>query len=97
MPNADIWNKVFRKNGNIVTRKIAGELFLVPVKGNLADMQKIFALNTVAEQVWQQLNEKNLHDICCDVIATFDVERQQAELDIQEFISELLDAQLIKE
>jgi hypothetical protein len=95
--NGDIWSKVFRKNSNIVTRKIAGELFLVPIRGNLADMQKIFALTPVAEHVWQQLNTKNLHDICSDIIATFDVERDQAEADIQEFISELLDAQLIQE
>jgi Coenzyme PQQ synthesis protein D (PqqD) len=95
--NGDIWSKAFRKNSNIVTRKIAGELFLVPIRGSLADMQRIFALTPVAEYVWQQLNTKSLRDICSDITATFDVERDQAESDIQEFISELLDAQLIQE
>ena len=88
--------KKFQKSDNIVSRKIAGETILVPVKGNLADMQRIFTLNRVAEFIWNELNNKNLHDICSDIIQNFDVERVQAESDIREFIRELSDAHLIK-
>jgi len=93
----DIWNKVFRKNKDIVSRKIADELFLVPIRGNLADMQKIFTLNPVAEYIWQELNNKNLGDICDRVMSAFEVEKPRAESDIREFVAELLDADLIRE
>lgn len=96
--STDIFSKVYTKKADIVSRKIAGELLLVPVKGKLADMQRIFALNPVAEYIWEELdNQKSLNDICNGVVASFEIEREQAESDIREFITELLDADLIKE
>jgi hypothetical protein len=89
-------DKVFRKNDTIVSRKIAGETFLVPVRGNLADMQSIYTLNRVAEFIWEELNNKSLNDICSNVIETFEVERKQAESDICDFIRELSQADLIR-
>ncbi len=94
----DIWNKVYKKNRDIVMRKIADELFLVPVKGKIADMQRIFTLNTVAEYIWRELDDnKNLEDIRKDILDEFDVEREKADSDIKQFISELLEADLIRE
>ncbi|OGW55348.1 MAG: hypothetical protein A2Y81_00835 [Nitrospirae bacterium RBG_13_43_8] len=95
--STNIWNKVFKKNKDIVSRRIADELFLVPVRGNLADMQKIFTLNPVAEYIWQELDNNNLGDICDGVISAFEVEKPRAESDIREFVTELLDADLIRE
>ena len=93
-----MWDKIFRKNDQLVTRKIAGELFLVPIRGKLADMQRIFALNPVGEYIWRELdNRKSLRDICNGVIAAFEVEKEQAQSDIADFIGELLDADLIRE
>jgi hypothetical protein len=89
--------KIYRRNEEIVTRKIAGELFLVPIRGNLADMQRIFVLNPVAEFVWQKIDEqKTLDEICKGVVARFDVEEERGNSDVREFIDELLEAGLIK-
>ena len=93
----DIGGKVFRKNDNIVSRKIAGELFLVPIKGRLADMQRIFTLNSVAEYIWRELDTKNPHEICKGIVSSFNIEKEQAESDIRDFIAELLDADLISD
>jgi len=93
---SDIWDKIFKKNDAVVSRKIGGELFLVPVKGSLANMQRIFTLDPVAEYIWQELGRKKLTEICNGIVSTFDVEREQAETDVTEFISELLEANLIK-
>ncbi|NWF98588.1 MAG: PqqD family protein [Nitrospirae bacterium] len=91
-----MWNTKFKKAENIVSRFVAGETILVPIKGKLADMQKIFTLNNVANFIWQRLDgERNLSDILNDVMNCFDVERPQAENDIQELISELLKENLI--
>ncbi len=89
---------IYHKNKDIVTRKIAGELFVVPVRGKLADMQRIFVLNTVGEYIWQQIDEqKSLEDIRKGVIDRFDVGEESADSDIREFISGLLEEGLIKE
>jgi hypothetical protein len=93
----DIWEKVYKRNEDIVTRNVAGELFLVPIKGELADMQKIFVLNQVGEFIWQNLNDKNLNNICNDIVTSFEVEREEAESDILEFITEMKKEDLVRE
>lgn len=96
--NSGEYNKVFIRNRDVVSRKIAGELFLVPVKGKMADMENIFALTAVAEYIWERLDgQKNLNEILNNVIDRFDVEHEQAESDIREFIMELIGAGLITE
>jgi hypothetical protein len=95
---SDLWGKVFKRNDNIVSRKIAGEFFLIPVRGKLANMQKIFTLNPVAEYIWQELgHQKNLKDICDGIMSAFNVKKEQAQTDVREFITDLLEEDLITE
>ena len=57
------------RNSNVISRKIAGELFLVPVKGKVADMENIFALTAVAEYIWDRLDgRKSLNEIMNNVV-----------------------------
>jgi hypothetical protein len=89
--------KVFIRNQDIVSRRIAGEMLLVPVKGKLADMEKIFTLTSVAEYIWDRLDgRRSVDDIRKDVVAQFDVGQEQADADIQEFLAELIEAGLIR-
>ena len=92
-------NKIFKKKENTVTRQIAGETLLVPIRSQVADMQNIFALtHTSAEYIWQQLDGKqNLEQIHQGIMDNFQVENQQALSDLREFISQLLDAGIIEE
>lgn len=92
----EIFKQVFKPKGEIVSRSIAGETFLIPIRGKLADMQCIFTLNPVAEFIWKHLDGQNsLEDIRNRVIEVFDVEKQQAESDIREFIEDMLKSDLI--
>ncbi len=96
--NSDALGRVFMRDKDVVSRKIAGELFLVPVKGKLADMEKIFALTAVAEYIWDRLDgTESLNDIRNDVVEQFDVNQQVAGADICEFIEGLLEAGLVRE
>lgn len=92
------WTKVYKKNSDIVTRKIAGELFVVPVKGRLADMQRIFTLNPVAEYLWEEIDKgKSLDEILNGILNRYEVGKEQAEADILDFIAELLEMDLVRE
>jgi hypothetical protein len=94
----DIRMKAYEKTGNIVSRRIAGELFLVPISGDLANMQRIFTLTAVAEFIWEKLDgRKNLNEILRQVLDRFDVPEKQAEVDIKEFVTELLKEGLARE
>ena len=94
----NIWIKVFERPKNVVSRKIAGELFLVPVAGKLADMQRMFALTAVAEFIWERLDgQRNLGDIRNDVLAYFDAEKEEVDADIEAFVDELMTEGLLGE
>jgi hypothetical protein len=88
----------YRKQEEIVTREIAGETLLVPIRSKLADMQRIFGLNAVGEYIWQQLDgRRSLTEIHNEIVDDFDVTGEQAKIDIQEFIGQLLEADIITE
>lgn len=94
----DISMKVFEKTKNIVSRRIAGELFLVPISGEIANMQSIFALNAVGEFIWEKLDgQRSINEIRMDVLDCFDVSEEQAGSDIKDFVTELLKEGLAKE
>ncbi len=94
----NIWTKVFERPKKIVSRKIAGELFLVPIAGKLADMQKMFALTEVAQFIWEKIDgECSLGDIRDKVFAQFDAEKGQLDSDVREFVANLIDEELIIE
>jgi methyltransferase-like protein len=91
-------NKIYRKKEDIVTRCIADETLLVPIHSHRADMQRIFALNPVAEYIWQQLDGKQkFENILEGITSNFNVEKIQAESDLQEFILQLIKEGIIEE
>lgn len=94
---AAAWEAVYRKTDEIVSRRVAGETIIVPVKGKLADMQRIFTLNAAAECIWGLLDgERSLKTVREEVLSRFDVDRERAGTDIGELIGELSDADLIR-
>ena len=97
-PSQEFWDRVYERREPIVSRKIFDEMLLVPVRGQLADMERIFSLDPVAEHIWERLDgRRKMMEIRDSVLATFDVAGNQAERDIVEFIEELLAAGLIAE
>lgn len=91
-------DKVFKKQADIVYRKIAGEVILVPIRGNLADMQRIFALNRVAEYIWQKIDgQKALSVIGHELAGAFEVSKDVASADLVKFVQQLSEAKLIAE
>ncbi len=94
-------NRTYIRCEEIVSRNVLGETILVPVKGEmakLADMQKIFSLNTVAEFIWNALDgQKNLRDILFEMIQYFDIDENTAKNDLVELIDELITYNLISE
>lgn len=92
----EMLNTVYVKTNDILDRKVAGEAFLIPVRGKLADLQRIFALNPVAEFIWSQVDGRRpLAEIATTVVEEFDVDEATAHKDIAPFIATLLEANLI--
>ncbi len=91
-----VWQQVYRKSESLVTREIAGETLLVPMRGKLARLQRIFALNPVGAHIWDQLDgTRDLAAIHRSLVESFDVSPEEAEADLVEYVNLLRDAELI--
>ena len=87
---------VYSRQPDIVVRQIAGETLLVPVRGELARLDRIFALNSLGEFIWVALDGKAaIAEVCSSVTAAFDVDESTAREDVIEFVSDLEDAGLV--
>ena len=81
----------------MVARKIAGETFLVPVKGELAQLHRLFALNAVGAFIWEQIDgRRDLDVIHSGLLEEFEVSAEQARQDLGEYVERLLEAGLIE-
>lgn len=91
-------SRVFKRNTDLRQREVLGETLLVPIRGELVELQRIFALNPVARHIWDHLDgQHDLSAVCAGVVAVFDVEPAQAEADLLEFADQLSAAGLIVE
>lgn len=87
---------VFQKRSSVVVRQIAGETFLVPVRGELAQLHRLFALNPVGAFIWQQLDGiRDLEQIHRHVVERFEVDAAMARRDLLDYVHRLREAQLI--
>jgi hypothetical protein len=88
--------EVYKKSGDVVHRRVAGESVLVPVRGNVADMQCLYALDEVAEYIWNCIDgESSAGWIAAKVAEKFDVDEETAERDAGLFIEDLLKHELV--
>ena len=57
-------NQIYRKDPNIVSREIVGEMILVPIRQNIGDLESIYTLNETAARTWELIDGQNtLSDI----------------------------------
>ena len=91
-------SKVFRRNTDVVDRQILDETLLVPIRGQLSELQRIFALNPVGEFIWAQLDgTQDLSAVTRKVAEAFEVTAKEAEADVMGFVEELAAAGLVSE
>jgi hypothetical protein len=89
---------IYRRSPDLIARQVLDDTLIVPIRGDLANLQRIFALNPVAQHIWAQLDgEHDLAAVRDGMVARFETEPAQAEADLLEFIGQLSAAGLIAE
>ena len=87
----------FVKNGEFVTRSIAGETILVPVRGRVGDLDAIYNLNEVGGFIWKLLDGRStLRQIADAVCTEFEVSLDEATEDTTQFLSALESAGVVR-
>jgi hypothetical protein len=67
------------KQTNFVTREIAGETIVVPVRNNVGDLDSIYTLNELGTLIWQLIDGKNnVTQIIDAICGAYDVTPEEA-------------------
>ena len=80
----------FVRKGEFATRTIAGEVVIVPVRGQIDDIDAIYYFNDVGAFIWDLIDGKtSVCDVAHAVCLEFDVALEDAERDALEFLGAL--------
>jgi hypothetical protein len=94
----DFLDKIYKKSELIVSRKIADEYILVPIRNNVGDLESIYTLNEVGARIWELVDGKTkIGDIKERLVEEHDVTPEEAEKDILEYMQQLEEIKAIIE
>jgi hypothetical protein len=86
--------KYVRSSG-VVSRKIADETLVVPIRGGVGDLDSIFSFNPLGSDLWTLLEkEASLAEMTAWVVDHYEVSEDTASRDIEAFLDELVGAGL---
>ena len=86
----DFLETLYKKNPMVIHREIAGEVVLVPIRRNVADMESIYSLEGVGASVWDLIDGKRtMGDIRNALVDEYDVDPEILDADLIEFVEQL--------
>jgi hypothetical protein len=79
----------------MVSRVVAGETLIVPVRGKVGDLASIYSFNGTGTLIWKLLETpQTISGLVEAVTQEYDVTLEQATLDVKQFVDEMLVAGL---
>ncbi len=86
----DLTQSIYRHDPNIVSRLIAGEMILVPIRKNVGDMESIYTLNETAARIWELIDgQRSAAEVLEQIVSEFDIDPTEAEHDLMELLQDL--------
>jgi hypothetical protein len=90
MTQATYLEKRFAREPSIVSRQIAGESILVPIRQRAGEVESIYTLNEVAAWAWELIDgHRQAAEIRDLIVAEFEVGPEEAGADLVEFLQQL--------
>ena len=81
----------------VVSRLIAGETLVVPLRGGVGDLASIYSFNGTGTLIWKLLESpRTVSELATEVADEYSVELAQAERDVNEFVSEMKSVGLVE-
>jgi hypothetical protein len=90
--------QLYVRSESVVSRVIAGETLIIPVRKGVGDLASIYSLNEVASVIWQTVTgPRSAEEIVHTLQKEFAGESEQIERDVRTFLDEMSSAGLISE
>ena len=84
------------RSESVVSRVIAGETLIIPVRKGVGDLASIYSLNQVATVIWQAIQQpRHREEIAVAIAQEFAIEPHQVERDVDTFLDEMHSAGLV--
>jgi hypothetical protein len=81
----------------MVSRLIGEEFILVPIRRNVADLESVFTLGGTGIRIWELIDGRStVRQILERVTEEFEVEPEEAEADLQEYLQALEEMQGVR-
>jgi coenzyme PQQ synthesis protein D (PqqD) len=93
----DARTAALRRSRAVVSRVVADEAVVVPIRCGAADMDSIFTFNEVGTRLWALIEaNQNAGDLAALLETEYGLSAEHAAADTEQFLSELIDAGLIE-
>ena len=80
----------YQQDPSMVSREIAGEMILVPIRNNVGDLNCVYTLNESASRAWSLMDgQHTVREIQDVIVAEFEVDEIEAGHDLIELIENL--------
>jgi len=88
--------QLFTRSRSVVSRVVAGETLIVPVRGKVGDLASIYSFNGAGSLIWKLLDTpRSQHDLIDAVEREYEVEKEQAQKDVTQFLNDMLSVGLL--
>jgi hypothetical protein len=83
-------DKRFRQETSMISREIAGEFIIVPIRTKTSDIDSFYALNEVGARIWQLVDGRmTVREVLNVILLEYDVEPGEAQKDLLELLQQL--------
>ena len=80
----------YQKDPDMVSREIAGEVILVPIRSNVGDLESVYTLNETAALAWTLFDGSlTVNQIQDKIVTEYEVDEDEAQRDLIELIQQL--------
>jgi hypothetical protein len=89
--------RLFTRSRSVVSRVVAGETLIVPVRGKVGDLASIYSFNGTGSLIWQMLEQpRELADLIAGVEREYEVEHEPVQKDVARFLEDMLSVGLVE-
>jgi Coenzyme PQQ synthesis protein D (PqqD) len=85
------------RSRSVVSRAVAGETLIVPVRGKVGDLASIYSFNGTGSLIWRLLEApRELTELIGAVEREYEVGQEQAQKDVTRFVDDMLSVGLVE-
>lgn len=88
--------QIYTRTRSVVSRVVAGETLIVPVRGKVGDLASIYSFNGTGTLIWQLLDKpRTLSELIDAVEHEYAVAHEKAQSDVKQFLKDMLSVDLV--